>query len=186
MASGVLAEFKAACSCPMLSQSIPLPKWKAPPTGFFKINTDVAAFEDGRKSCIGVVIRDNMGVVLAASSKVLSASYSAKISEALAMQDGVLLAREMEVSHAIFESDTLSIFQAINGGIHGGELGHIIKNIREVAALFSWCSFKHLKREGNRVTHELAKVARNSGVSQVWKMSFPSLIEHLLIEDLCL
>ena len=186
MASGVLAEFKAAYSCPMLSQSIPLPKWKAPPMGFFKINTDAAAFEDGRKSCIGVVIRDNMGVVLAASSKVLSASYSAEILEALAMQDGVLLAREMEVSHAIFESDTLSIFQAINGGIHGGELGHIIKNIREVAALFSWCSFKHLKREGNRVTHELAKVARNSGVSHVWKMSFPSFFEHLLIEDLCL
>ena len=69
MAGGVLEEFKAACSCPMLSQSIPLPKWKAPPMDFFKINTDVAAFEDGRKSCIGVVIRDNMGVVLAASSK---------------------------------------------------------------------------------------------------------------------
>ena len=102
------------------------------------------------------------------------------------MQDGVLLTAKTEVSHAIFESNALSIIQAINGGIHGDELGHIIRNIREVIALFSWCSFKHLKREGNRVAHELAKVARSSGVSQVWKMSFPSLIEHLLIEDLCL
>ena len=108
-----------------------------------------------------------MGEVIAASNKVLPTSYSAEISEALAMQDGVLLATEMEVSHAIFESDALSIILAINGGIHGGELGHIIRNIREVATLFSWCAFKHLKREGNRVAHELAKVAGISGVSQV-------------------
>ena len=127
-----------------------------------------------------------MGEVLAASNKVLPASYSAEISEALAMQDGVLLVAEMEVSQAIFESDALSIILAINDGIHGGELGHKIRNIREVVALFSWCSFKHLKREGHRVAHELAKVAGNSGVSQVWKMSFPSFLEYLLIEDLCL
>ena len=154
--------------------------------GFFKINIDAVAFEDGRNLCIGVVIRDNMGEVLAASRKVLPASFSTEISKALAMQDGVLLAAEMEVSHAIFESDALSIIQAINDGIHGGELGHIIMNIREVAALFTWCSFKHLKREGNRVAHELARVARNSGASQVWKRSFPSLVEHLLIKDLYL
>ena len=181
-----MVEYKATCSCPCLSQSIPQSKWKAPPTGFIKINTDAAAFEDGRKSCIGVVIRDNMGEVLAASNKVLPASFLAEVSKALALQDGVLLAAELEVSHAIFESDALSIILAINDGIHGGELGHIIRNIRELTAVFSWCSFKHLKREGNRVGHELAKVAGFSGVSQVWKRSFPSFLEHFLVEHLCL
>ena len=154
MAGGVLAEFKAACSCPSLSQSIPQSKWKAPPTGFIEINIDAAVFEDGRKSCISVAICDNLGEVLAAS-------------KAMALQNGVLLAAELEVSHAIFDSDALSIILAINDGIHGGELGHIIRNIREMAVVVSWCSFKHLKREGNRVAHELAKVAGISGVSQV-------------------
>ena len=69
-----------------------------------------------------------MGEVLTASNKALPTSYSVEISEALAMQDGVLLATEMEVSHAIFESDALSIILAINYGIHGGELGHIIRD----------------------------------------------------------
>ena len=77
-----------------------------------------------------------MGKVLAASSKVLSASFSAEVSEALAMQEGVLLTAEMDVSHAIFKSDALSIIQAINDGFHGGELGHIIRNIREVYVVF--------------------------------------------------
>ena len=127
-----------------------------------------------------------MGEVLAASNKILPASFSAEVSEALALQDGVLLAAELEVSHAIFESDALSIILAINDGIHGGELGHIIRNIRELTVVFSWCSFKHLKREGNRVAHELAKVVGFSGVSQVWKRSFPSFLEQFLVEDLCL
>ena len=67
-----------------------------------------------------------------------------------------------------------------------GELEHIIWNIRKVSSLFSWCSFQHLKREGNKIAHELARVARNSGATQVWKRSIPSLIEHLILEDLCL
>ena len=103
-----------------------------------------------------------MGKVLAASSKVLSASLSTELSEALA------------------------IIQAINDGFHSGELRHIIQNIREVSAAFIWCSFHHLKRDGNKVAHELAKVARNSGASQVWKRSFPTFVKHLIIEDSCL
>nr|POF00754.1 putative ribonuclease h protein [Quercus suber] len=186
MVGRVMVEFKAAYSLPVLPQPLPLSKWKAPPTGFFKINTDAAAFDGGGNSCIGVVIRDNLGNVLAASSKVLAASFSTKISEALAMQEGVLLATEMDVSHTMFEFDSLSIIQEINDGFHGGELGHIIRNIRDVSATFTWCSFQHLKREGNRVAHELARVARNSGASQVWKRFFPSLVEHFMIEDFCL
>ncbi|XP_023878292.2 uncharacterized protein LOC111990734 [Quercus suber] len=179
----VLAEFKAAYSFPILPQSPSLSKWKSPPTGFYKINTDTTAFDDGGNSCIGVVIRDNKGNVLAASSKVLSVPFSAEASEALALQEGVLLATEMDVSHATFESDALSIIQAINDGFHAGELGHIIQNIREISAAFIWCSFHHLRREGNRVAHELARVARNSGASQVWKRSFPTFVEHLITED---
>ena len=124
--------------------------------------------------------------ILAALSKVLPALFSAEISEALAIQEGMLLAAEMEVSHAIFESNALSIIQTINDGIHGSELGHIIRNIREVSSSFTWCSFQHLKREGNRVAHELARVAGNLGASQVWKRAIPSLVKHLITEDLCL
>ena len=56
MASSVLAEFKAACSFLVLPQSPSLSKWKSPPTGFYKINTDATALDDGGNSCIGVVI----------------------------------------------------------------------------------------------------------------------------------
>ena len=78
-----------------------------------------------------------------------------------------MLALEMRISYVIFESGALSIIQAINEGDLGGELGLIIQSIRDISSSFSWCSFQHLKRDGNRVAYELAKAARNTGVSQV-------------------
>ena len=186
MACKVLAKYKAAYSLPFSAQAPPVSIWKAPPIGFFKVNTDAAASDDERNSCIGVVIRSCKGETLAAACKVLPTSFSAEISEAFAVLEGVLLAVKMEVSHVTIESDALSIIQAINEGVFGGKLGHIVQDIWEVSFVFSWCSFLHLKREGNRVAHELAKVARISDLSQVWERSVPSPVEHIVIEQLSL
>nr|POF27295.1 hypothetical protein CFP56_25554 [Quercus suber] len=141
------------------------------PSGFFKINVDGAASDDGTNSSIGVIIRDNQGNPIAASSKTLPSPYTAEITEAIALLHGVLLALEMKISHAIFESDAFSIVQALNQGEVGGEIGLILQDIRIFSASFSWCSFQHLKRDGNRVAHELAKAAR---LSQIWKGVNPS------------
>ena len=43
---------------------------------------------------VGVVIRDYRGSVLVAKSKVMAGSYEVEITEALAVKEGVLLARE--------------------------------------------------------------------------------------------
>ena len=130
-----------------------------------------------------MAIRDYRGSLFAASSKILPALFSAEITEALALQDGVLLALDLGISHAIVESDAFSIIQAIIEGDLGGDLGHIVQNIKDISSLFSWCSFQHLKRSGNRATHSLARATRISGVSQVWKGVCPSFVEHVIIED---
>ena len=78
-----------------------------------------------------------------------------------------MLALETGISYVIFEFGALSIIQAINEGDLGGELRLIIQSIKDISSSFNWCSFQHLKRDGNKVAHELAKAARNTGVSQV-------------------
>ena len=132
------------------------------------------------------VICSCKGEILAATCKVLPASFSTEISEAFVVLEGVLLAVKMEVSYVIIEYDALSIIQAINEGVFGGELGHIVQDIWEVSSVFSWCSFLHLKREGNRVAYELAKAARISDLSQVWERSVPSPVKHIVFEELSL
>nr|POF19158.1 hypothetical protein CFP56_68205 [Quercus suber] len=119
MANRILSEYKDACSLPALSPAPSLMAWQAPPSGFFKINTDGAA-SDGSPSCTGVAIPDCSGCLIAALSNLLPSSYSAEITEALALQDGVLLALELGISHVIVESDALSIIQAINEDVFGG------------------------------------------------------------------
>ncbi|KAL0001346.1 hypothetical protein SO802_015127 [Lithocarpus litseifolius] len=105
-------------------------------------NRNQAIHEDSgflqvRPSSIGVVIRDCRGSLIAASSKILPAPFSIEISEALALQEGVLLASELGISHAIVESDALSIIQVITEGDLGGELGHIVQNIKDISSSFS-------------------------------------------------
>ena len=84
----------------------------------------------------------------------------------MALQEGVLLASEMGLSKVIFESDALSIIQAVNEGNVGGDFKHIIQNIRDLSSSFTWCLFQHLKWNGNKVAHDLAKEATQPNYSQ--------------------
>lgn len=170
MANRNFQDCKEACT-PSPPQQIPsATRWRPLSWGFLKINVDGAATEDSKYSSIEVIICDSQCTAIAVLNKVLPASYTAEVAEAVSLLHGALFASEMEVSHAIFESDALSlIIQSINSEDVRGEIGHILQNIKSIASSFSWCSFQHLKRDGNRVAHELAKVARDSGVSQVWK-----------------
>ena len=183
MANRILGEFKAACSLLVFSPSPAPSAWHAPPVGFFKVNVDGAAFDDGRPSCIGVVIRDSRGFLIAASNKILPASFSAEITESLALQEGVLLASDLGISHVLVESDALSVIQAISSCDLGGDQGHIIQNIKDISSSFSWCSFQHLKRSGNRAAHEVARAACFSGVSWVWIGMCPSFVRHVILEE---
>ena len=184
MANRILHEYKDACTLLALSSTPSLTAWQAPPSSFIKINTDGTA-SDGSPSYTGVVIRDCCGYLIVASSKLLPSTFSIEVTEALVLQDGVLLALELGISHVIVESNALSIIQAINKGVLGGELGHIVQNIKDISSSFSLCSFQHLNRSGNRAAHELARAARDSGVSQVWKGVCPSFMEHIILKDGC-
>ena len=96
-----------------------------------------------------MIIRDSHGSPLAAMSKLLPMPYSAEVTKALALQQGVRLAIEMNLSQTIFESNALSLVQALNSRKARGELGYILQEIRNAKNSFNSCSFQHLKREGN-------------------------------------
>ena len=46
---------------------------------------------------MGVVIQDSKGMVIAAECKVLNGVYDAAVTEAFAVEEGILLAKEMEL-----------------------------------------------------------------------------------------
>lgn len=78
------------------------PKWIAPPLDFHKINVDGASLDDGRMSSVGVIIRNSKGDAVAAMSKTLLGQYTSLEIEFIALENGVLLAKELELSQVIF------------------------------------------------------------------------------------
>ena len=153
-------DYKGAMIVNQLRQQPPEARWTAPPPGFYKINVDGAT--DGRRSLssVGAVIRDCRGMVVAARSKVMNGMYEAETTEAIAVEEGVLLASERELNQVIIESDSLSVVHAVNTSSNIGELGSIIQGITGLLRAFGSWKMKHLKREYNKVAHELAQIAK--------------------------
>ena len=105
---------------------------------------------------MGVVIRDCRGLVVAAACRVLNGVYGAAIIEALAMEEGICLAREMELQRIIVEFDTCEVVDAINQGNDNGEFGMVIHGSLDLLRSFRSWKLRHLKRDYNRAAHELA------------------------------
>ncbi|XP_030965775.1 uncharacterized protein LOC115986680 [Quercus lobata] len=104
----------------------------------------------------------------------LPSHYLPERTELFAMQQGVLLAQEMELSNVIFETDALSVIQAISHDLSGSEMGHLIQGIQLAKASFNSCSFHHLERD-YRVAHELAQFDKCNHANQTWEGCFSTL-----------
>ena len=104
MASCSIDDFSAAAT---LDLATPRPAtssyWSPPPHGVYKINVDGASSILDGSSSIGVIIRDWKGATIAALCKPLQAHFSAKLTEVLALEQGVLLAQELQLARVLFE-----------------------------------------------------------------------------------
>lgn len=93
----------------------PVITWVPPAREHYKVNVDGAVFKHRKKAGIGVVIRDDKGVVIAALSKIVNAPLGAAEIEAKAMEAGVLFVRDVGIREAVFEGDSLVICKALQG-----------------------------------------------------------------------
>ena len=100
--------------------------WVPPPHDFHKINVNGASSDLENSSSIGVVIRDSLGKVVAALSKPLQVCFTAELSEIMALEHGVLLAQELQLSRIIIESDSQNAIQVVQDKATGSNYGHIV------------------------------------------------------------
>ena len=131
-------------------------KWITPPPRFFKISVDGATSENERNSSVGVVIRDVASNVHVACCKYLQGQYLVEEVEALAMECGLILAKEQNLSHIILESDALKVVSSVTAAETNGCLGYLYQGIRSLLSSFSSWKIKRVKRDYNRAAHELA------------------------------
>ena len=65
-----------------------------PSPGVYKINFD-GALDQNRYSSVGVIVRDSKGQPIASLCKFLQSSYSAELVEIIALEQGILLVKEL-------------------------------------------------------------------------------------------
>ena len=149
----------------------------------FKINVDGATADDGRRSSVVVVICECRGIMVAARGVLLNASYDVETTEALAIEVGILLATELKLPQVLIELDSLIAVQVVNSGSCHGIMGPVIHGVLNLLNQFKSWKVLHLKRDYNKVAHELAQYARKAGMSQTWFGSEPPWLHNLLLYD---
>ena len=87
--------------------------WLPPPPNYFKINYDKAVFAKVNKSGIGVVIRDNQGLVIASLVQQISQAYQAVEVEAMAASRALKFGLEFGIHWAILEGDSEVVLKAL-------------------------------------------------------------------------
>ena len=111
------------------------------------MNFNGVVFRHRKKTGIGVVIRDEYGVVIAALSKIVNAPLGATEIEEKAMEAGVLFTRDVRIREVMFEGDSLVICKALQGeGEAPSSTHNVLAVTLEQASGFRSFYFSHVKR----------------------------------------
>jgi hypothetical protein len=81
------------------------------------VNVDAAIFTSSKQMGAGIVIRDHMGLCLAACGERSDNVTMLEMAEALAIRRVIVFAREEGFSDIILASDCLSAIQHINSSV---------------------------------------------------------------------
>ena len=104
--------------------------WSPPPSNSFKINYDGVVFIEVKKSRIGVIIRNDQGLVIVTIAQQLPQAYQATKIEVMATVLALKFGLEVGVDRAIVEGDSEIVVQAL-GNRSSGLASHnlLIKDV---------------------------------------------------------
>ena len=134
--------------------------WR-PPTGLlYKVNFDAAVFTNSNSSGFGVVIRNNLGEIMAAMSAKGPAIGDSEEAEVLARRRALEFAVDAGFAELEIEGDNVTVMRSLaSSSTSQSRLGNIYEDIRVLAAGCRCLSFLWVKRSANRAAHLLAKHA---------------------------
>ncbi|XP_075669860.1 uncharacterized protein LOC142639587 [Castanea sativa] len=185
-AATYLAEYTTAIATPCISLPMEELKssWSPPPSPLFKVNVNGAIFSTQGAVGIGVVIQDDEGKVEAALSKRIEAPLGAVEVEAKAFEASILFAKDIGIHEFILEGESTIVYKALcEVSSPPVAVEPLIEGMYTLCSDFRRVEFSHVRRQGNRPAHLLAKHAQNIVDFSVWIEEHPCFIEQALIYD---
>ena len=123
-----------------------------------KVNFDGAVFKESNSAGIGVVIRDDLGQVMASMSESVHLPSSVDEVETLAAVRAIYFAQEVGFSSIILEGDSERVIKSLRSEKSSfASFGHLIEDAKVLTESFVDFTVSHVRRQGNYVAHKLAR-----------------------------
>ncbi|BFG40546.1 hypothetical protein CerSpe_268200 [Prunus speciosa] len=161
-----------------------LPRWTSPPDGFSKVNVDgFWRAEDGRGG-FGLVIRNELGLVLASGAWKLEYFGCSDQTHLVALQSGMKLAADLGITHANFESNSKKTVLAVTKTCsHDSPLGVLFADCGALLSHFLSATVAYVPKTCNRVACRLSHFSLSVSQDCLWLVEPPDLLQDLLYED---
>ncbi|KAL6952192.1 hypothetical protein U1Q18_048492 [Sarracenia purpurea var. burkii] len=180
-------------------------KWEPPTNGRIKANFDGTHNKDG-KTDIGVILRDDKGIILTSCVNSLRTSTDSDHVESLGALMVVDLAKRLNVNKLHLEGDLLSVINAITSTAEDFSLsgaiiedinaitstaedfslsGAIIEDIKSLLRGFRNSICTHIPRMGNSVAHALSRLAISMGKPFTWSCDTHQALIQIVEDVMC-
>ncbi|KAL3813976.1 hypothetical protein ACJIZ3_015244 [Penstemon smallii] len=136
-------------------------QWRPPDPQVIKLNFDASVNNVDGCCGIGVIARSNSGECVGWQSICIKQPLDPTAAEAKGALMAVEFALARNWNKVILEGDSSVVISAIRSELASrADYGSIIDDIREFASSFGLFQVRHIRREGNSVAHEIAKLSR--------------------------
>ncbi|XP_023891986.1 uncharacterized protein LOC112003985 [Quercus suber] len=158
--------------------------WTAPDQHWAKVNFDGATFAGDNKAGLGVVVRNDAGLVMASLAQLIPLPTSVIEVEVLAARRALELALECGFQRIVLEGDSEVLYKALHQGNRSlAHYGHLITDIQFLISHFNAFKLSVVRRHCNKLAHALARRATISPSMSVWMEDVPPDLLPVLQAD---
>ncbi|XP_016704723.1 uncharacterized protein [Gossypium hirsutum] len=157
-------------------------KWIKPPREMMKINVDVA-IEEGKMG-LGVIIKDEDGFVLGGYGCVKDLTFNSEWAEMMTIEEGVSLAKSLNLKRVQFEFDSSNIVNKINRRDQDIRfLGQRAKAIYKKLRSFEEAVIKWAPRSSNKIADFICNFVLSNNCIWNFDVNYSKEIHDLVILD---
>jgi ribonuclease HI len=158
-------------------------EWTKPPMGVLKCNIDTACCSDLNIYCVAACVCDAQGQFVKAYTRRFKGKPEIAEAEASGVLEALQWLRQEQLSNVQIETDCLQVVQAIhNKSRNNTEFGVVIELCRSLLYLIPNCKVSHVRRQANRVAHDLAQATRFYVGPQIFDYC-PPCIETIITNE---